>query len=135
MDVFSHIAYNGDADKVAQMCYKYYGEYPVDEDNAAEMLQGIVDQVGEPGLRDVMSLHPEKGVMTEMFAGRSASSHDCEKCRRLNQMYQFTNNGATGILSTMAPYRSQSNLERSNRYLTIGMITLSVVIVYLLAKK
>jgi hypothetical protein len=66
MNVYHYIAENN-PDAANEICKKY-GYFQINSiDELANCLQNIVAQDGESGLKDVMSLHPDKDVLIELF--------------------------------------------------------------------
>lgn len=66
MNVYHYIA-ESSPDAANEVCKKY-GYFQINSiDELANCLQGIVAQEGEKGLKDVMSLHPDKEVLIELF--------------------------------------------------------------------
>jgi hypothetical protein len=66
MNVYHYIAQNN-PDAANDICKKF-GYFQINSiDELANCLQNIVAQDGESALKDVMSLHPDKDVLIELF--------------------------------------------------------------------
>lgn len=70
MNVYQNIAYNN-ADAANEICKKY-GYYQIENiDELAYCLQKIVADEGENSFIEIMSLHPDKDVILELFEKKS----------------------------------------------------------------
>jgi hypothetical protein len=131
--VFYYIATN-DEQAARDLCEKYgYECYDIDDVSAALMEISTSD---DEGFKDVMSLHPEKNLLVEMFSGNKGfnSSHKesnkgCKRCK-LDGMLVHTNQ-ADGTTATAAPVTapvSQSQtltaLLQTNTFLVIGIVAM-----------
>lgn len=66
MNVYHYIA-ESNPDAANEVCKKY-GYFQINSiDELGQCLQNVVAQEGEKGLKDVMSLHPDKEVLIELF--------------------------------------------------------------------
>jgi len=73
MNVYHYIAVNN-PDAANEVCKKY-GYFQINNiDELAYCLQEIVAQEEEKGLNDVMSLHPDKEVLIELFDKKKDST-------------------------------------------------------------
>jgi hypothetical protein len=73
MNVYHYIA-ESNPDAANEVCKKY-GYFQINSiDELANCLQGIVAQEGEKGLKDVMTLHPDKDVLIELFDKKKDST-------------------------------------------------------------
>ena len=70
MNVYQNIAYNN-PDAANEVCKKY-GYYQIENiDELAYCLQKIVADEGENSFIEIMSLHPDKDVILELFEKKS----------------------------------------------------------------
>lgn len=90
----------------------------------AEKLESIVASGGEDSLRDVMSVHPDREVIIEIFEKKSLDKpHTKEECgcqnsSKLHRRRLFV--GADG---------KQTTTNQTNTYILIGALMVSLAII------
>ena len=132
MNVYQNIAYNN-PDAANEICKKY-GYYQVENiDELAYCLQKIVADDGENSFLEIMNLHPDKDVITEIFA-KSVTPAEVNKvvpqpqiilqepktecsCNKLN---------ATGDTQTQEKH---SIVTQTNTYILLGALIVSMAII------
>jgi hypothetical protein len=65
LNVYNHIAHNN-TDKALEVCKKY-GYMPANYNELSFCLEDIVAKEGEPALKEIMEIHPDKEVLLELF--------------------------------------------------------------------
>jgi len=65
MSVYKYIA-ETNPDGAYQVCAKY-GVFQIDQEELADALESLVAKGGEDSLKDVMSVHPDREVILEIF--------------------------------------------------------------------
>lgn len=91
MDIYEYIACNAPSQCHA-ICDKYGFEAMAQSpQDMADCMEQLVAEVGEPAMRDLVSLHPDKDLIMETFAGAYSSTSGpspllatgcgCSKCR------------------------------------------------------
>lgn len=69
MNCYEYIAHNAGFNAV-NLCKKYGFNIPINSDwqVISNCLQEIVNEYGENGLKEVMNLHPDKIILTELYS-------------------------------------------------------------------
>lgn len=79
MDVFEYIA-TANPSACQDLCARYgYQAQAATTADLGDCMSILVEQEGEPALRDLMGLHPDKEVLLEQF-GQGATSSGGGKC-------------------------------------------------------
>lgn len=133
-EVFDYIAYNRPAE-VQDLCMSF--GYPCDTHaDATQSLITMTQDGGEPTLKEIMNLHPEKDLIIELFSeGGKAKRTTCPNCPIDNMMVKT--NQADGGQSTMsAPkempikgidFHLPAMLQQTNTLLIMGIISAFVI--------
>lgn len=127
MNVYQNIA-QSNPDAAYEVC-KNYGYFDiVNLDELSHCLQTIVAQQGEEGLKDVMSLHPDKDVLLELFGKKKDDElvevvvKDCS-CNK-------ENSAATSPAILNATGSGTTNLvNQTNLYILAGAVIVSFAII------
>ena len=124
--------------EAAQVCQQN-GQNPGTENDLINGLYDIVDEQGPNGFKKVLSIHPDKDIILENFAGNNNSNDffrnangggksDCENCKLAGMLIKT--NQANGGISTMmaaSPYQNYNNSK--DNLLIIGIVSLVVIAV------
>lgn len=114
MDVFEYIS-EQNPNEVYQICQRH-GIYQINSADELPMyLQAIVAQKGEPALREIMSLHPDKAVILEIFDTPKTLQAPVPSCNCMK--------GADG--STTPTITS----NQTNTYILVGALIVSLAII------
>lgn len=129
MNVYQNIA-QSNPDAAYEVC-KNYGYFDiVNLDELAHCLQTIVAQNGETGLKEVMTLHPDKDVLIELFGKKKddlvevvvKEDCSCNKENTTNTTAQLPQLNATGSGTT-------NLVNQTNLYILAGAIIVSFAII------
>ena len=123
MNVYHYIAENN-PDAANEICKKY-GYFQINSmDELSNCLQNIVAQDGEIGLKDVMSLHPDKDVLIELFDKKKDETTTPIVVQQPITMAQADgcscNKSADGTSSPM--------VNQTNMYILFGAVIVSIAI-------
>jgi len=126
MNVYSYIA-QSNPDGCYEICKKY-GFFQVSNiDEMSDTLQTIVGKGNEEGLKDIMDLHPDKGVILELFQIKEDGAMTKAQCdAKLN---------AEGTAVRMRRRRmvgadsSKGTASQTNTYILVGAIIVALAIV------
>jgi len=126
MNVYHYIAQNN-PDAANEICKKY-GYFQINSiDELANCLQNIVAQDGESGLKDVMSLHPDKDVLIELFDKKKDEPTTPVVLQNIPTMAHADGCGCSNKSS--ADGTTQSSLvNQTNMYILFGAVIVSIAI-------
>lgn len=141
--MFEYIAvYNTDA--AAALCADYGIEVnPNDTVSVENGLMMIVDEHGEQGVKAVLALHPDKGIIMENMAPAPAGSllaSPCSNCSILQKMLIRTNQADGGTSAQAAQSLPQNNnhlsaVLQTNTLIVVGILAFVTTAILLHAKK
>ncbi len=123
MSVYKYIAQTN-PDAAYEVCKKYGFFQVADIGEMAEKLESIVASGGEDSLRDVMSVHPDREVIIEIFEKKSLDKPHtkdecgCQNSSKLHRRRLFA--GADG---------KQTTTNQTNTYILIGALMVSLAII------
>jgi hypothetical protein len=123
MNVYHYIAQNN-PDAANDICKKF-GYFQINSiDELANCLQNIVAQDGESALKDVMSLHPDKDVLIELFDKKKDEPTTPVVLQNIPTMAHADgcscNKSADGTPSPM--------VNQTNMYILFGAVIVSIAI-------
>lgn len=116
MTVYDYIAQrnpNGARNVLSQFGYSL--KYPKQAQNAKYMgnnLLQLVQREGEPALRAIMDIHPDKGVIMETFQAEESKDCGCHKNNGNSNQYMNFDGMKDSILAS-AVIQSQNNSNNS----------------------
>ncbi len=126
MNVYQNIA-QSNPDAAYEVC-KNYGYFDiVNLDELSYCLQTIVAQQGEEGLKDVMSLHPDKDVLLELFGKKKDDElvevvvKDCSCNKETAATSPILNATGSGTTTNL--------VNQTNLYILAGAIIVSFAII------
>lgn len=93
-----------------------FGYELVDRNNLGQSLNELIASEGEPALRKVMEIHPDKDVILELFSNQQTSNTEkkgcgCSSCNKREEQYEnFLNvTGSAGEASKKTTDNSSPN--------------------------
>jgi hypothetical protein len=89
MSVYQYVADNDPSG--AEMIINSFGYEVTDRKNLGQSLTELVSQVGEPALKKVMELHPDKDIILELNVDNKKSECGCGNCSRNRTQEHFMN--------------------------------------------
>lgn len=127
MNVYSYIA-ESNPDACFEICKKYGFFQVADLNEMSETMQTIVGKGNEEALKDIMDLHPDKGVILELFEkGENGAMTKAECDTKLN---------ADGLGLRLRRRRmmmgvdaSKGSASQTNTYILVGAIIVALAIV------
>lgn len=121
-DVFGYIVENGDAQTIIDLCHNY-GFRCDTPDDAYSVLQNVANG-SDQGFVDVMSLHPDKDMLVDLFSKPAKTPIPQKNCERLNSMLVQTNqaDGGVSVMRQAAPEQFQFNSQ--NAMIAFGIVAL-----------
>ena len=123
MNVYHYIAQNN-PDAANDICKKF-GYFQINSiDELANCLQNIVAQDGESALKDVMSLHPDKDVLIELFDKKK----DEPTTPVVVQQPMPIMANADGCSCNKNADGSSSMVNQTNMYILFGAVIVSIAI-------
>ena len=124
MNVYHYIAENN-PDAANEVC-KNYGYFQINSiDELANCLQGIVAQDGEKGLKDVMSLHPDKEVLIELF---DKKKDDTTPTPVVIQQPVVANADGCSCSKSADGSTPSTLVNQTNMYILFGAVIVSIAI-------
>ncbi len=137
MSIYEYIASNDPAG--ARRLIQQFGYTIRDNKNMANNLRVLVNNEGEPALKALMDMHPEKGVILDFFSKPEKEEHKCAcgSCSAKKEPYL----GADGLLTLamlntnkQEPTKTESNdsnkLAQQNNGLIIAAAILFAVVLF-----
>jgi len=125
MNVYYYIA-ESNPDACYEICKKYGFFQVADLNEMSETMQTIVGKGNEEALKDIMDLHPDKGVILELFEKRENGAMTKAECdTKLN---------ADGLRfrrrrMMMGADASKGSASQTNTYILVGAIIVALAIV------
>lgn len=121
MSVYRYIA-ESNTDGAYEVCAKY-GIFQIDSAELADALQSIVAKGGEESLKEVMSIHPDREVILEIFQKKNELETPNTKadCGCKNNSFQHRRR--------LANADGKGTPGSTNTYILIGALIVSLAII------
>ena len=121
-----------------------FGYEIVDRSNLGQSLNELIAQEGEPALRKVMEIHPDKDIILELFSNpilapvkKECSCSSCDKKheeRREERQEYYMNASGSGVAvnnPANAPSNTSSNIlaHQTNAILVVASLFIATVLI------
>jgi hypothetical protein len=113
-----------------------FGYEIVDRSNLGQSLNELIAQEGEPALRKVMEIHPDKDVILELFSNQTATTEKqgcgCSSCNQKHgEKYEhYMNASGSGVeASTNTPSNSNILAHQTNNILIVASLFIATVLI------
>ena len=133
MSVYKYIADNDP--QGSAMIIDSFGYQITDRSNLGKSLSELVSNVGEPALRKVMDLHPDKDIILEFYSNgesKNQGSCQCSSCKSRFGHDNYLN--ASGTETPASTTQNSNTLAHQTNTILI-VATLFVVTALILNKK
>jgi hypothetical protein len=136
MDVFNYIAESDP--RSCMMIIDSFG-YDINTDKKlGQSLSELVNAVGEPALKKILDVHPDKEIILELFSNpehNEEKSCGCKSCtsRKNNNHDHYMN--VTGPESVASPKESQSSTTLAHQTNVILVVSALFIATALILKK
>jgi hypothetical protein len=133
MTVYSYISQNN-PDGAYEICKKY-GYFDVQTlDELSYCLQDIVSTKSEEGLSDVLSIHPEKDVILELYQKKVESEPTSEPIKPLQTtmptpILPDTSSDCSCNMKNAEGTQVSSVVNQTNTYILVGALIVSIAII------
>lgn len=129
MSVYQYVADNDPSG--TQQLIQAFGYEITDKRNLGRSLAELVSNVGEPALKKVIDLHPDKGIILEYSVSESPSksSCSCSDCKSKSDKYMNASGTETPVNNT-----NNTNIL-AHQTNTILVLATLVIVASLMLKK
>lgn len=118
-----------------------FGYEITDRSNLGQSLNELIAQEGEPALRKVMEIHPDKDIILELFSKETSVPEKkecgCSSCSkkheaRHEEKYEhYMNASGSGVAVSSPPSASNSNIlaHQTNAILVVASLFIATVLI------
>lgn len=114
-----------------------FGYEILDRSNLGQSLNELIAQEGEPALRKVMEIHPDKDVILELFSSQSVIPEkkqcECSSCKQRHEDKHdhFMNASGSGVVAENSANSSSSNIlaHQTNAILVVASLFIATVLI------
>lgn len=123
MNIYEYIARSNP--RGARMVIQEFGYRITDNKKMGDNLRMLVAQEGEPALREIAKLHPDKDLILEVFNGNKEENKEEKPCGCSEKKENFLGADATLSSAVLTNNQQQNNASDSTK---LAMQTNSMII-------
>jgi hypothetical protein len=114
-----------------------FGYEIIDRRNLGQSLNELIAHEGEPALRKVMEIHPDKDVILELFSNQTVKTEKqgcgCSSCNKRHEEKHehYMNASGSGVEASNTSNTSTSNIlaHQTNAILVVASLFIATVLI------